>query len=788
MSMDRISWRDSNLSSWLWKVGIIALAAGIVLGLQAYHPSSLPSYAATPPAFARPVVSGIQGLGYEQDIRIDTHGRTYTSVPDGGPTGSSWIWRSLDHGKTFKWIPNATPITGTVQMCQGGGDTELATDSKDNLYANILSLANFSTARSSDQGTNFTPPACTAVTGAGVDRQWYAVDGDPTTTGSLYLAYDAVVQGTPTCPGGAAPNNEMVLARSPAAGVGATAGVVFAPPKSITGPCNEGIMGNNEVSPVTHHIFIPHNTDQYDQIRMGRCQAVDFTVDPTGLSCVDLPVAAFTGTAVAAGNFTTMAIDSAGKLYVVWEQAGCSPCHFGPQNMPSATITSNTHLMFSSSADEGATWSAPRELAMPGLNNAVYAFAAGGDAGRLDVAFYGTASVPPCLGAATCAGPDAIYGDWGVYMLQTLDGGLTWSPPILASEHFVHRGSLQTLIGGQAGDRTLGDFMQMRIGLSGEANITYGESNNIGSPLHLAQAMFVRQNAGSTVLARKPVYCGVPAQTNRVFDPSGDATFDAAGRVGAYQPNMDILESDISQPDPQHYQVRMTVADLTSLLPSDPLEGSTLVWSTQWHVPSSTDPNGGKIFHAYMEATKGSAPTFWEGENGFFAGNGGNGMVDYPGTNQVTGTFTAGAPAVITISIPASLVTEAGAISSNLYSVTAATMSLASPASENAPTLSGIGGVPFNLVDVAEPYDYIPGARPTSGQSTCGRTTPSASASGPRSDGAGDRDEDNADDDVGISDEEYALGLPTWILDLVDPAVPGVPTSPIPSPSVPALP
>src|SRR5579864_1560321 len=158
MSLEHVSWKDSNLSSWVWKVGVIALAGGAAFGLQAAHPASIPSLASAAPSFARPVASGIQGQGYEEDVRIDTHGRTYTSVPNGGPTGSSWIWRSLDRGKTFKWVPNAAPLLGTVQMCQGGGDTELATDSHDNLYANILSLANFSTARSSDQGATFTPP------------------------------------------------------------------------------------------------------------------------------------------------------------------------------------------------------------------------------------------------------------------------------------------------------------------------------------------------------------------------------------------------------------------------------------------------------------------------------------------------------------------------------------------------------------------------------------------------------------------------------------------------------
>jgi hypothetical protein len=749
------------------------------------------------PLFARPVVSGVQGQGYEQDIRIDTHGRVYTSVPNGGPSGASWIWHSTDRGKTFKWVANATPLTGYTQSCQGGGDTELATDTSDNLYFNILSLANFSTARSSDQGKTFTPVQCTAVAGAGVDRQWYATDGDPTNGGNLYLTYDSVVQGTPNCPAGLAPNNELTLARSPVGGVGTTAGVSFAPAKQITAPCDEGIMGNVEVSPTTHHIFIPHNTDQYDQIRFATCHTVPFTADPlaplaewdpSGLSCVDRQVTPpFTGSAVAAANFTTMAVDSSGKVYVAWAQAPCSPCSFGPQNITFANITGDTQLYFASSADEGNSWSAPTQIPTAGLHNDVYPYMAAGDSGGVDIAYYGTAAQATCVpaNAATCHGPDSVFGDWSVYMSQTLNGGGSWTPPILASEHMIHRGNLQTLIGAQTGNRILGDFMQIRIGLQGEANITYGDSNSITAPILLAQAMFVRQNGGNSVYSSKANLCGVAPQVNRVFDARGDATFDAASVVGANQPNVDILESDISSPDPEHYQVRMTVSDLTTLAPQNPTAGTVQVWSTQWHVVSSSDPNGGKIFHAYMESDNGAAPTFWVGENATMAGNGGNGTITYPGSTQVTGTYTAGAPGVITISVPTTAVSEPGAVGTTLYSVTASTQALGAVA-EQGNLGSGIGGQLFNLIDVAEPYDYIPGGTPVKNQTTCG-AAPSPSPTATTTGGGGDsQEEDNNDDDQGISDTEYELGLPTSLLNLVD--APDVPSSPLPSVSVAPLP
>src|SRR5437762_605160 len=43
----------------------------------------------------------------------------------------------------------------------------------------------------------------------------------------------------------------------------------------------------------------------------------------------------------------------------------------------------------------------------------------------------------------------------------------------------------------------------------------------------------------------------------------------------------------------------------SSMPTSDQDPDVDLIWSTQWFVPSSTDPNGGKNFHVYAESTSG---------------------------------------------------------------------------------------------------------------------------------------------------------------------------------------
>src|ERR1051325_8911235 len=206
------------------------------------------------PTFGQPIISGIQGVGFEQGLPLDPSNpnRLYTSAPGSLSSNTSWIWQSLDGGLTFKWVTSATPLEGkATPACAGGGDTETGVDLMGRLYFCDLTLANFSTARSDDQGATF---LCsnTGVPDAVVDRQWYAFDGDPLNGGSIYLTNDEFAQGPAQC--GAPTNfgqNILVMYRSPITGGGPTAGIQFGPANKISNMmgCDEGIMGNNDVSP-----------------------------------------------------------------------------------------------------------------------------------------------------------------------------------------------------------------------------------------------------------------------------------------------------------------------------------------------------------------------------------------------------------------------------------------------------------------------------------------------------------------------------------------------------------
>jgi len=705
------------------------------------------SFAASPPTpphpapltFGHPIISGIGGVGFEQGLRVDPSNanRLYTSAPGSLSSDTSWIWHSLDGGKTFKWVVDATAFEGKATTCFGGGDTETGVDSAGHLYFADLTLANFSTSRSDDHGASF---ICsnTGVPDAVVDRQWYAFDGDPTNGGSIYLTNDEFAQAPAMC--GSPTNfgqNILVMYRSPVPGGAALAGIEFGPANKVSNPlgCDEGIMGNNEVSPVAttlgqpngsggfvtlptpvKHVFVIHDDALLNRILIGRCFPVAFgppipnVSDPSGLNCVDLPVADLGSTNKTGANFPTMAIDKAGNLYAVWSQA--------PIN-GSGQVIGDTVLKYSFSTDQGNTWAAPIQIQTSGspvgtLHNNVFAWAVAGDGGRVDIAWYGTPGIAP----NPSNGPDSCDGcDWSLWMVQTLNGQAatpTFTAPILASEHFIHRGTMNTLIGGQNGDRTLGDFLQLRMGANGEAEISYADSNNIDEP-SAPHGMFVRQSGGNGLLAASsPVNIPGLAPSNTVSDPTGDGKYEVNGVSNANMPQLDIINSSVSlltkapcSTAAPCYQVVMKLNNLSfaPTVTQDP--DLDLVWLTQWFVPSRTDPNGGKNFFVYAESFNGAPLQCFAGENAEQAVGGGVALT-YPGVTQLPAAncrSTPGHNGTITIDVPLSDVNEPGAIDNLLHEVTASTMTLQQPAN-TVPPIFGIGGSLFNLIDVAQGYTF----------------------------------------------------------------------------------
>src|SRR5919201_4753685 len=401
--------------------GLASVSVALAVAFTGARAQTAKAAGSGPPTFGQPTISGIQGVGFEHELRLDptNPSRLYPSVPGSLSSDTSWIWHSTDGGRTFKWVVAGTAKEGKPNPCAGGGDTELAVDTAGNLYFNDLTLANFSTARSPDRGATF---VCsnTGVPDTALVRQWYAVDGNPTTgTGlgngaghNIYLVNDEIGPGAVSCPVSGFVNNVLAMYRSPIPGGTVLAGIQFGPAYKVTRPltCDEGIMGNDEVSPVAtrtgklnpgrtrlpapvKHVYVIHDDATFSKIAIGRCFPVAFgppipnVSDPSGLNCDDLPVATLGTipagktfpTAKTGGNFPTLVIDKAGNLYAVWEQA--------PSDPDTGKITGDTVLKYTYSTDEGAHWATPISIPLNStvgnLRNNVFAFITAGDDGRV---------------------------------------------------------------------------------------------------------------------------------------------------------------------------------------------------------------------------------------------------------------------------------------------------------------------------------------------------------------------------------------------------------------------
>src|SRR5258708_39759595 len=71
-------------------------------------------------AFGQPPISGIQGVGFEEDIRLDPTNaqRVYMSVPGSLSSDTSWIWHSEDGVKPFKWVTAGRAREGKVEAAR----------------------------------------------------------------------------------------------------------------------------------------------------------------------------------------------------------------------------------------------------------------------------------------------------------------------------------------------------------------------------------------------------------------------------------------------------------------------------------------------------------------------------------------------------------------------------------------------------------------------------------------------------------------------------------------------
>jgi hypothetical protein len=134
-----------------------------------------------------------------------------------------------------------------------------------------------------------------------------------------------------------------------------------------------------------------------------------------------------------------------------------------PANGHLAAVWSDAHqVFFSTSTNQGATWSVPVAVNTAPAATAIFPWVAARN-GKIDVVYYAT----------TAASKDDSAAVWNVYLAQTTDGGATFTQSLVSNSP-NHRGVVCTSgTACAAGTRNLLDLFEVAIHSDGRAGVIY---------------------------------------------------------------------------------------------------------------------------------------------------------------------------------------------------------------------------------------------------------------------------------------------------------------------------
>ena len=753
--MDKLSLGGRLRQLWAWGASALVAAAVAVPGLTVSRP--LPAGA---PGFGHEVIVDHQRLAGEPSTSVSPvtnsagYRDIYISAPYGFSTTASFIWKSEDGGQTFHLIGGQVPPGGKPNTCAGGGDSSIVNNSAGNLYfADLQGLTEVSASVSTNGANSFTSTCFAANNGNfPVDRPWLSTYGDPLTTGREYLTVDQTEACTVNCGLGQAGSNLVELTQ--ASGLAASTQTFTPLPPQEVEP--DGIISGTVVNQSNRDLYLVHtgftdatgkitgggdangndNAIVVDRFPGGYAQSTATPIPPTSVSvCAPYntatraicdsdtvfhaPLATTGNSSVTVGqDFSPMAIDRAGDLYVAWSQASVDPST-GSVNGPST-------IYMATSTNQGATWSNPIVVSthVAGLGTSVFPSIAAGSTGRVDVVWYGTTTLGSC--PSQPCGPSAINGSWNVYMAQTLNAVTSGKPnasPTFATTQVnevpAHYGAICTfgISCTTGGDRGLLDFLSVVADPSGAADVSWANSANtnyqnssstLAEPQSSAVVVFAKQVSGpglygSAISGPVPLLNSAAGSADSYFAGNGAETAAPANS------NVDIVSSSIaadpgkdSDGDNDNYLlVTMKVGSLSSLLvPSLGTDADhVLIWLTRWEVPvaSPSVTDQGHFFYAAMESDNGAAPTFYDGETvcGVFTDHCKD--INYPPGHTITGSYTTSG--TITLLVPRADLPSVK-VDQKLFSVTGLTATEATPATT--------GTALFNVINSTPPYDAKP--------------------------------------------------------------------------------
>jgi hypothetical protein len=637
----------------------------------------IPSFSSWSARFAPATVVDSQRTEGEPLVKIDSDGNIWESGPWGFSTNMSFIHRSTNDGKKFHLV---STIGVRPDEPPGGGDTDVAVDDQGNIYFTDLEgpLTEIGASVSNDNGNTWRKNAA-AVQQTVVDRQWYAVDNGASSgafDNTIFLAFHTTAVGTfiYSSPGSQGANDP-------------TGGIFFQNSATMPGPLQplaaDAICAQLRFDKVKRNLYYACNEGDHVRVTVGHVGVGQ----RMGISYANYNGPKTPGGGDVLNLFPALAADASGHVYMAWIDA------------------TSFALYYAFSTNEGKSWSAPVRVNSGGAVTNEFDWAQGGAAGTLALAWYSTDKAVPGgsdnmpssladLGAAT------KYPWYGYAALITK---ADTSRPKVAQTRFtskpMHYGAIcnagTTCATDTTADRQMADFFGFDIGKDGGLRIVFNDTTNEfdGAGLH-----FTRQVSGTGAFGQN--VAGRAAATNPVTDAASDANWPhyAPGGAGANLAQLDLTGLRISNPTPTSLRIKMTVKDLTQLMP--PQGKTSSVWLTRFQALSPR-PGGPedvyRIFYVYMESVGGLTPTFFAGTASCQGTTPSNcKILQYRGEKPATGSIDG-----TTITIDVGLGTGFGAPidGKTLHSVTAFTFGRSNSVDDL-----------YYDVDATEAFDYVLGS------------------------------------------------------------------------------
>ena len=467
----------AHASAMLVVAGLLALGAA---GL-----STTRAAATTGPQFSSAQLPPAPGLGLKQNedgepgLAVAPDGTVWVASdiapyaaddPRAQPTGvlsGADIWSSSDRGRTYQWKGDPFAANGNSSSGLGGEDTDIAVapvknaNGFYNVYVASLWVGATTLATSQDGGATWT---LSQLSGLPIqDRPWLSADNACTVFLSYHeiATYDTFVNRYDVC----TPTNDTVApALNPVSSPMLAAG---GENPGFTNRFGKQVVDTSAASPHQHNVYVP----------MEGCE--DSTANPpNGIETIltgcttpaEIQVAVSTDggqtyndvavTPTGANTVyiwpDTMAVDSAGNVYIAW---------FNGQNS-----------FLNVSHDGGLTWSKSIRINQAPSLSSVYPTLGAGQAGHIVVAWYGTERSGDSNDVSVMGQPNAAGATvWSLYFAESFDGGTTFTQTVATGP--VHTGTLCTEGGGcgtYAGDRNLLDDFGVAVNpVTGLANVAF---------------------------------------------------------------------------------------------------------------------------------------------------------------------------------------------------------------------------------------------------------------------------------------------------------------------------